>query len=106
MYKQCGNIMSADQRLALRIDESEKNRVISYSKKYKMTSSEFVKKAIEHYIRYLAVQESETITLTREEFSILRLLLEADAEPNARLTSAARAYKEFEQKRKTDRKST
>ncbi len=91
--------MPATERFALRMDESEKKKIARISKKLKVSNSEFVKRAIDYYIRYLNVLESETITLTREEFSVLRVLLNSDEEPNQRLLAAAKSYREFELRR-------
>ncbi|MBK7033600.1 MAG: DUF1778 domain-containing protein [Ignavibacteria bacterium] len=90
--------MPATERIAIRIDSAAKTRVGEISKKHKMSSSEFIKKAIDFYIRYIDLEESETITLTRDDFSRLRALLLADAEPNERLRNAAHAYRQIEQR--------
>lgn len=87
--------MAATERFALRMEEAEKKKVAHLSKKLKVSNSEFIKRAIDHYIRYLTILESETITLTREEFSVLRLLMNSQDEPNVRLLSAAKAYRQL-----------
>ncbi|MBU3699547.1 MAG: DUF1778 domain-containing protein [Candidatus Kapabacteria bacterium] len=91
--------MAATERIALRMEEQDKRKVSRLSKKYKVSSSEFIKRAIDHYIRYLTILESETITLTREEFSILRELMNSPEEPNVRLTAAAKAYRQLQVKK-------
>jgi len=91
--------MPATERFALRMEEEEKQKVARLSKKLKVSSSEFVKRAIDHYIRYLTILESETITLTREEFSILRELMNSNDEPNARLVAATKAYRKLQSKK-------
>jgi len=91
--------MSATERFALRMEERDKKNVARMSKKLKVSSSEFVKRAIDHYIRYLTILESETITLTREEFSVLRELMNSQDEPNERLLAAAKAYRKFQAKK-------
>jgi uncharacterized protein (DUF1778 family) len=92
-------IMPATERFALRMEEEEKQNVARLSKKLKVSSSEFVKRAIDHYIRYLTILESETITLTREEFSVLRELMNSNDEPNARLVAATKAYRKLQSKK-------
>ena len=91
--------MSATERFALRMEEEDKKKVTKLSKKLKVSSSEFVKRAIDYYIRYLTILESETITLTREEFSVLRELMHSQDEPNARLLAAAKAYRKLQSKK-------
>jgi hypothetical protein len=91
--------MPATERFALRMEEEEKQNVARLSKKLKVSSSEFVKRAIDHYIRYLTILESETITLTREEFSVLRELMNSNDEPNARLVAATKAYRKLQSKK-------
>lgn len=98
-YKHTVVSMPATERFALRMEDSEKKKIARISKKLKVSNSEFVKRAIDYYIRYLNVLESETITLTREEFSVLRVLLNSDEEPNHRLLAAAKSYREFELRR-------
>lgn len=91
--------MPATERFALRMEEEEKQNVARLSKKLKVSSSEFIKRAIDHYIRYLTILESETITLTREEFSVLRELMTSNDEPNARLVAATKAYRKLQSKK-------
>lgn len=91
--------MPATERFALRMEDSDKKKITRLSKKLKVSNSEFVKRAIDHYIRYLSVLESETVTLTREEFSVLRVLLSSDEEPTHRLLAAAKAYRQFEHRK-------
>jgi uncharacterized protein (DUF1778 family) len=81
------------------MEEEEKQKVARLSKKLKVSSSEFIKRAIDHYIRYLTILESETITLTREEFSVLRELMNSNDEPNARLVAATKAYRKLQSKK-------
>ena len=102
LYTQCTHmefIMPATERFALRMEEEEKQNVARLSKKLKVSSSEFVKRAIDHYIRYLTILESETITLTREEFSVLRELMNSNDETNARLVAATKAYRKLQSKK-------
>ncbi|MBI2794803.1 MAG: DUF1778 domain-containing protein [Ignavibacteria bacterium] len=87
--------MPATERIDLRIDSASKKKVDRFSKRQKISSSQFIKTAIEYYMRYLEVKESETITLSREEFSILSKLIATEEEPNKKLTKAAEEYRRF-----------
>ena len=87
--------MPATERIDLRIDSASKKKVDKFSKRQKISNSQFIKTAIEYYMRYLELKESETITLSREEFSILSKLLASEEEPNKKLVKAAEEYRRF-----------
>lgn len=87
--------MSATERIELRIDPASKKRLLRFSKMHKVSSSQFIKTAIEYYIRYIEVTESDTITLTREELARLSTVINEDAVPNDRLKQAASAYNTY-----------
>lgn len=97
--------MSATERIDLRIDSASKRKVERFSKRQNVKTSQFIKAAIEYYMRYLEGKESETITLTREEFSILSKLLAAEEEPNTKLVQAAEEYRQFRLGKSKSRKN-
>lgn len=90
--------MPATERIDIRIDSASKKKVSRFSKRLKISNSQFIKAAIELYMRYLEAKEAESITLTREEFSVFSKVLEANEAPNEKLKNAAKEYRNFKHK--------
>ena len=85
--------MNATERFEVRIHPEERQALDEISSAMKISRSEVIKRAIRLFIKASGVVDHHTITLTRDEFERLKVLLQEPPVPNETLTSAAKAYR-------------